>query len=334
MGLFDALSGAASGAGFGPMGAIIGGGLGLLGGMQASKAASSAANAQLQAGREANAANLEAARIAAEAAKFKPYSITSGFGRGFFDTGKGTAGYEIDPRLASFRDTLYGQAEQTMGNIGDAEQMARQYYQQQMGLLAPQRTQEDIAAREAGLRTGRIGLGVSAGYGGAGDVSGMLNPDEFARMRARELANAQIANESTTYGQNLIDKLIARGTGLFTAGAGVEQLGMTPLTMGADIGNKAAISQGQQASALLGGGMAGSKAMLDASTNAAQYNLAGGLGAAGALQSAGKTIGGMDFSKATNPFSGMFTNPTFSDYWSYGTPTTPTMRGNYSFGSQ
>ena len=74
------------------MGAIIGGGLGLLGGMQASKAASSAANAQLQAGREANAANLEAARIAAEAAKFKPYSITSGFGRGFFDTEKGTAG--------------------------------------------------------------------------------------------------------------------------------------------------------------------------------------------------------------------------------------------------
>jgi len=98
--------------------ALIAGGATLLGGYMGAKATRDAANTSLQAGREANAANLEAARIAAEAARFKPYSITSGFGRGFFDTEKGTAGYEIDPRLASFRDTLYGQAEQTMGGIG------------------------------------------------------------------------------------------------------------------------------------------------------------------------------------------------------------------------
>lgn len=307
--------------------ALIAAGASLLGSSMASNATRDAANSQLQAGREANAANLETARIAAEAAKFKPYSITSGFGRGFFDTEKGTAGYEIDPRLASFRDTLYGQAEQTMGAIGTPEEQARQYYQQQMGLLAPQRMQEDIAARERGLQTGRIGLGVSAGYGGAGDVSGMLNPDDFARMRARELANAQIANESTTYGQNLIDKLIARGTGLFTSGAGVEQLGMTPLTMGADIGNKASVSAGNQASALLQGGQAGAKAMLDSSTNAAQYNLAGALGTAGTLQNAGKTFSGM-FTQPSAPSS----SPAFSDYWNYGSSSQPTMLGNYSFG--
>lgn len=309
-------------------------GAGLLSSSMASKSAKNAANAQLQAGREANAANLEAARIAAESAKFKPYSITSGFGQGFFDTEKGTAGYNIDPRLASFRDTLYGQAEQTMENIGTPQEQAQQYYQQQMGLLAPQRLQEDIAARENSLRTGRVGLGVSAGYGGAGDVSGMLNPDDFARMRARELSNAQIANESTTYGQNLIDKLIARGTGLFTSGAGVEQLGMTPLTMGADIGNKASISQGQQANALLQGGMAGSRAMLEGSTGASQYNLAGGLATAGAVQGMGRALGGMDFSQMRNPFSGMFTQAPVSapssSYWSGNTQ--PTMGGNYSFG--
>lgn len=267
----------------------------LVGGYMAGEAGKDAAASSLQAGREANAANLEAARIAAEAAKFKPYSVTSGFGKGFFDTEKSTAGYEIDPRLAGFRDLLYGQAEQTIGGIGTPEQQAQQYYQQQMGLLAPSRMQEDIMARENALRTGRIGLGVSAGYGGAGDVSGMLNPDEFARMRARELSNAQIANESTTYGQNLIDKLIARGTGLFTAGAGVEQLGMSPLTMGADIGNKASISQGQQANALLQGGLAGSKSLLEGGNAATQYNLASDIGVARGVMGAG------------NAFSGMFT---------------------------
>jgi hypothetical protein len=275
--------------------ALVIGGSNIVGGMMADKSAGRAADASVQAGREANAANLEAARIAAETAKFKPYSVTSGFGRGFFDTEKGTAGYEIDPRLASFRDLLYGQAEQTMGGIGTPEEQAQKYYQQQMGLLAPGRTQEDIMARERGLQTGRIGLGVSAGYGGAGDVSGMLNPDDFARMRARELANTQIANESTTYGQSLIDKLIARGTGLFTAGAGVEQLGMSPMTMGADIGNKASVSQGQQAQALLQGGRAGADAMLAGSTAGTQYNLAGDIGMARGVMGAG------------NAFSGMFT---------------------------
>jgi hypothetical protein len=302
--------------------ALIAGGATLLGGYMGAQATRDAANTSLQAGREANQANLEAARIAAEAAKFKPYSITSGFGQGFFDTEKGTAGYNIDPRLASFRDTLYGQAEQTMGAIGTPEDQARQYYQQQMGLLAPQRTQEDIMARERGLQTGRIGLGVSAGYGGAGDMVGMLNPDDFARMRARELSNAQIANESTTYGQNLIDKLIARGTGLFTAGAGVEQLGMSPLTMGADIGNKASVSQGQQANALLQGGMAGSRAMLDAGTNAAQYNLAGNLATAGGIMQAGKTIGGM-FTQPPQPIQTPQPAGTSSfsrSYWDFDNP--------------
>jgi hypothetical protein len=280
------------------------GGSAIVGGYLANEGAKDAADATRAAGREASASNLEIAKIASETAKFKPYSITSGYGKSFFDTKKGTAGYKLDPRLASFRDSLYGQAEQTMGEIGTPEEVAQRYYQQQMGLLSPARTQEDIMARESGLRTGRIGLGVSAGYGGAGDVSGMLNPDDFARMRARELANAQIANESTTYGQNLIDKLIARSTGLFSAGAGVEELGMKNLTIGADIGNKSSVSQGQQANALLTGGMAGSKAMLESSNAANQYELAGNLGVARGVMGAGNAAGNMNFS---NPFSGMFT---------------------------
>ena len=74
--------------------------------------------------------------------------------------------------------------------------------------------------------------------------------------------------------------------------------------------------------------------MLEGSTGATQYNLASGLAMGGALQGAGKAISGMDFSKMTNPFSGMFTQAPAaspnSSYWSGNTQ--PTMRGNYSFG--
>jgi hypothetical protein len=78
----------------------------------------------VSAAREAGQSNIEAARLAAESAKFKPYSLTTGFGRGFFDTEKGTAGYEIDPRLAAFRDQLYGQAEQTLAQLGSTNPQA------------------------------------------------------------------------------------------------------------------------------------------------------------------------------------------------------------------
>lgn len=245
----------------------------LLSGMMASDSAGQAANAQLQAGREA-----------AEAAKFRPYSITTGFGRSYFSPETQTAGYEIDPRLAAFRDQLYGLSSSTLGQLAGTtpEAEAQKYVTQQMGLLQPTRQAEDIAARQAALGTGRIGLGVTPSAVGAGDVSGLVNPDDFARQLARERINAQIAAEGTQYGQNIIDKLIARGTGLFSSGAGVEQLGMGALTTGADIG-KAGVEAGK----------AGAYGLLQGGLAAAQSNLAGGLAGANLVQRTGLGLSGM-----------------------------------------
>ena len=271
--------------------ALVLGGSNIVSGMMASNAADRAAQAQAQAGREAAQAQLESARIAADAAKFRPYSLTTGFGRSFFNPETQTAGYEIDPRLAAFRDALYGQAGQYMSQLGTTspEAEAQKYYATQMGLLAPTRAQEDVAARQAMLASGRMGLGVAPVAAGAGEGTGMLNPDEFARQRARELANAQIAAQSTDYGQSMIDKLMSRATGAFQSGAGIEELGMKPLTMGADIGSRQAVSQGQQAQALLYGGINAAKSNLEAANAANQYRLAGGLGTAGMLQQGGQT---------------------------------------------
>lgn len=245
----------------------------LLSGMMASDSASQAANAQLEAG-----------RMAADAAKFRPYSITSGFGKSYFDTSGQTAGYELDPRLQAFRDQLYGLSSSTLGQLTGTtpEAEAQKYVTQQMGLLAPTRQAEDIAARQAALGSGRIGLGVTPSAVGAGDASGLVNPDEFARQLARERINAQIAAEGTQYGQNIIDKLISRGTGLFSSGSGVEQLGMGTLTTGADIGKAGVQAGAAQANALLQGGI-----------SAANTNLAGNLAMANMLQRGGLSLSGM-----------------------------------------
>ena len=240
----------------------------------------------VKAAQQAGEANIEAAKIAAEASKFKPYSITSGYGRSFFNPETQTAGYEIDPRLAAFRDTLYGEATKTLAQLGSTnpEAEAQKYVNQQMGLLQPTRNAEDVALRQKMLGSGRIGLGVSAGVVG-GDGSGLVSPDQFGLNLARERANAEIAAAGTTYGQNIMDKLIARGTGLFSSGAGIEELGMKPLTLGADVG-KAGVAAGAYGSnALLQGGLA-----------AANANLAGGISQANFMQNAAKGAAGMNFS--------------------------------------
>jgi len=257
--------------------AIIGGST-LVSGMMGSRAASKAADAQLK-----------SARMAADAAKFRPYSITSGYGTSFFDEKNQTAGYELDPRLAAFRDQLYGQASNAFEQLGSTnpEAEAAKYVEQQMGLLQPTRAAEDLALRQRQLGSGRIGLGVSGGYVGGGE--GLINPDSYQTQLAREIANANIAAQGTQYGQSVYDKLLSRGTGLFQTGAGIEQLGMSALTAGADIGKAGVAAGGNQAQALLAGGM-----------GAANANLAGGLSTANLIGSAGTAAAGL-FGKPKPP---------------------------------
>jgi hypothetical protein len=88
-------------------GAAIGGGLSFLGARSAGRSAERAA------GMSANA-QLEAARIAAEEARFRPVGITTRFGQsqfGFDDAGRLTsAGYTVSPELQALQERLLGVA--------------------------------------------------------------------------------------------------------------------------------------------------------------------------------------------------------------------------------
>jgi hypothetical protein len=253
------------------MGSVVGN---LLGARSASKSAQKAADAQLQAGREA-----------AEAAKFRPYAVTSGFGSSFFDEDKQTAGYDLDPRLAAFRDQNYGLATNVYDQLGvaDPEEFAAQVMAERQGLLQPTRMAEDIALRNQQLGRGRIGLGLTGAAAGAG-MGGMVNPEQFSLQRARALADAQMSAEARELGQADIDRLIGRASGLFQQGAGIEQLGMIPLTTGADLGKAHASAGANAGQSLLAGGMA-----------ASQSNLAAGLARASMYSTLGNAFGGMSF---------------------------------------
>lgn len=251
--------------------------LGAIGGLLGSSMAASSAD-------RAAEAQLESARIAAEAAKFRPYAVTTGFGRSFFDEAAQTAGYEIDPELAAFRDFYYQQAREAQQQLAgmSPQEMAAQVLAEQQGLLAPTRRAEDIALRQQQLGRGRIGLGISPEAVGAGMMGGAVNPEQYAQQLARARADAEMAAAAREYGQAEVDRLIGRAGGLFQTGAGIEQLGMTPLQTGVEIGGRASQAGAQQAQALLSGGQ-----------QAANLRLAGGLGAAQAIQRAGQQFGGL-----------------------------------------
>jgi len=211
------------------------------------------------------AADARTAQTVASAAEFKPYAISSGFGTGYFDTEKQQAGYELDPALRAYRDKFYTLGADFLGNVQtDPNAAARDYFTQQQSLMSGQRGAEDIALRQQQLQSGRIGLGLSGASQGAGMGTGYVNPEQYQRDLARAQADQQMAYDARQRAQTEIDANILRGQGLFTSGTGVEELGMKPLTIGADIGNRVATTGAAAGANLLAAGSAASNAALNA----------------------------------------------------------------------
>lgn len=326
-----------------PLGAIIGGGLSLLG---SSMAADSAADAA----KKSADAQERAARLAAEEARFRPIGMTTRFGSSQFTmdpkTGRlSAAGYTVSPELRAYQDRLMalsnqglGQAEAAQGmyqplagaatslfNLGgqylaqSPEAVAAEYMQRQQDLLAPSRERQYAQLQNQLFNTGRGGLAVGATGArlGGGAGLGAANPEMEAYYNALAQQDAALAAQAQQAGQ----QQLAFGTGLFGTGAGLlgqyqaGQVGaLSPFTTA--LGGVGTLEElGQQPFNLgvnLGGRVAspsGAQALLQGGQNAAltmqQANAANPLAAF--IQNAGRSVmpaGG--FSNVASGISGLF----------------------------
>ena len=295
--------------------AAIMGGASLLGGSMQSKAAGDAARQSAQ-------AQLESARIAAEAAKFRPVGITSRYGTSNFQFDPSGylsgAGYTVSPELKAYQDRLMGlterglteaemaqqqyaplqQGAQGLFGLGQQylqqtpEQVASQYMRQQQDLLAPSRERQYAQLQNQLFQQGRGGLSVGATGlrpSGAGGL-GATTPEMEAYYNALAQQDMQLASQAQQAGQ----QNVAFGTGLLGSGAqlmGQYQAGqvgaLSPFTT--YLGAGSSIEELGQQPLTLGSALGGRSA--EAGAGVGRSLLAGGMGAAQTIQRANENSG-------------------------------------------
>jgi hypothetical protein len=301
--------------------AAIIGGASLLGGYMQGNAAKSAANTSAN-------AQLQAAQIAADAAKFRPVGITTRYGQSNFQLDANGnligAGYNVSPELQQYQNQLQGLTEQQLQqglyapqqyaplqtaagglfNLGQGylsqspEQAAQKYIQNQQALLAPGREQAWANLSNQLSNTGRTGLSVAQG-------GGLLsaNPEAAALANAQSMQDLQLAANAQQAGQ----QQTAFGAGLFGQGAGLlgqyqsGQVGaLSPFQTSLGLGGT--IEQMGQQGLEIGSALGGKSAT--AGANVGQSLLQGGLSAAKTAQAANaySPLGSALQGVATNPY--------------------------------
>jgi len=216
---------------YGP--SLVTGGLNLLGASNTAEKAREAAQTQAQ-------AQVEAARIAAEAAKFRPVGVTTRFGASNFQTdAQGNvigAGYTASPEIQAYQNRLSALAAQgltgaegaaaayaplttgaqSLFNLGQGyiqetpEQQAAAYIAKQQALLAPGQEQQLAQLQNKLLAQGRGGLSVAQG----GNLAA-TSPELAAYYNALAQSNLQLAAQGQQAGQQQAQF----GAGLLGAGS-------------------------------------------------------------------------------------------------------------------
>lgn len=275
--------------------ALIGGGLGLLGASKSAKASQNAA-----------AANVEAARIAAEAQKFRPVGVTTRFGTSNFQLDdKGnvvSAGYDVSPDIAAARDYMLSQAgtgglqtaaqaqqaQQGLFNLGQQylaqspDAAAQQWLQSQQALLAPSREQALAQTRQGLFNSGREGLSIAQG----GNLQA-TNPEMAAFANAQAMQDLQLAAQAQQQGRAQTQF----GAGLFGTGLDIASAGYNPFKTQFGLGQT--LEQAGQGALDLGSSLGGRVTQGAANAAGTIYNAQTGLNAARGVSPTGAALTGL-----------------------------------------
>jgi len=214
------------------------------------------------------------------------------------------------------------------------QQASSDWLAAQRNLLAPGREQQLANLRNANFQSGRAGLATG------GTTTGMMatNPEMAAYYNAVAQQDAQLAAQAdqygmqrTQFGQGLLGggaNILGTGYGLQTQaysplmttlglGSTIEQLGQSPLDIGAQLGGRTATAGANVGQSLLYGGLSAAKTQQAA-------NAMSPVGSA--LSGIGSTIGGLNYGapktgQTTGWFGQTITDPTYGAGTAYSNMT-------------
>lgn len=286
-GLGGIVGGLAGGAG----GFMLGGPIGALAGYTIGSGLGSALEGPPQVGgyySDASGAQLAAAQLAAEEARFRPVGISTRFGTSTFgmdEKGRlASAGYKLSGEAKSLQDYAMAQAQAGQADTSrllslgrqyiaqSPEEASQQYMLQQRALLQPGLEQQYGKIKSGLLQTGRGGLAI-----GQGGYLSAANPELQAYYNAVAQQEAALAAQAeqegrarTTYGQSLLSSAYTPISTPLGLASTIETLGQTPLDLGAQLGGRAAQAGANAGQFLYKGGL-----------ESAQTSLAGNIAQAG-----------------------------------------------------
>ena len=295
----------------------------LLSGQSARSAASASADAQLR-----------AAQIAADAARFRPVGVTTRFGTSQFQFSPegyvSGAGYTVSPELQAYQNRLLNlagtglteaelaqqrmmpltTAATSLFNLGQQylgrtpEQVAQDYMAKQQALLAPGREQQSAQLLNQLSNTGRTGLSIAQGGG-----LSAANPEFAALANARAMQDLQLAADAQRAGQ----QNVAFGAGLFGSGNTLlnnyySGLSTATSPFQTNLGLTGTIEDLGRSALDIGSNLGGRTA--SAGANVGQSLLSGGILAARTGQEAGK------YNPLASIVSGAATNPALANWMS------------------
>ena len=200
---------------------LLSGSLGMAGSYLNARSAQDAAQTQAD-------AQIRAAQIAADAAKFRPIGVTTNFGRsqfGYDSNGNlNSAGYALSPQLQAQQNQIMGasggllnqftgaqaatapmgqaaQSAMTLGNgylTTDPQAQAAKYYADQQAILAPGRASTMADLQATMQAQGRGGFAIGGGVGG----QGAANPQLMALLNANNQQDTTLAANATQGGMD------------------------------------------------------------------------------------------------------------------------------------
>lgn len=168
--------------------------------------------------------------------RFNPWTVRTSTGTTAYDPATGGYRSELSSPFQQYLTQATGGAQGFLSQLSqfDPRQRTQQIVEQNAALLDPLFAQQRAKQAGQSFMSGRLGLRLAGEGVGAGEGSGMVNPDFFGLNVAQSQALAGLVPQASQQAYNEMGQLAQMGTGLMSSAMGVSGLEQQLLSLGVD----------------------------------------------------------------------------------------------------